>query len=227
MTLDVRTKLLLLVLANLTFLFRITDWLEVMIISVFIVVLYLLGKRKSALNYALAFVLLSIIAELPLEFLPDYLFRVLSLLIVAAKLFLPTCLAATILLRTTSVYELVHGLRKWHFPEMLLLTFAVMMRFLPQIKEEAEVIQQSLKLRGIFLRKRDMIRHPKLYLEYLLVPLLMSLLRSSQELTLSTLTKGLAIKKGATECFRSRLAFTDWGIQLWILISMVYMIVTW
>ncbi|KHD46334.1 energy-coupling factor transporter transmembrane component T family protein [Streptococcus hongkongensis] len=225
MTLDVRTKMLLLLLANVTLLSRTQGWQEMMIVMVFILILYLLGKKLLAKHYFLAFLFLLALDKLPLEVLPNYLFHLLSLILVLAKFLLPTCLAATILLRTSSVYELVHGLRKWHFPEVLLLTFAVMMRFLPQIKIEATTIQAALKLRGILLRKADLFRHPKRYFEYFLVPLMMSLLRSSQDLTLATLTKGLAIKMRATECFQSRLTILDWGIQIWALISMIYMVI--
>lgn len=224
MILDVRTKLLLLILANLTLLCRTGGWIETMIVIVFILVLFLLGEKRAAKYYVLVYLLIIVLDNLSLDILPAYLFHLLSLFIILAKFTFPTCIAATIVLRTSSVYELIHGLRKWHFPEMILLTLAVMMRFLPQIKTEAKIILQALKIRGIYLRKSDLLKQPKRYFEYFLIPLLMSLLRSSQELTLATLTKGLAVKKKATECFQSHLSSLDWGIQFWTLITMIYMI---
>ncbi len=66
----------------------------------------------------------------------------------------PPLLAGHLLLMTTSGYELIHGLRKWHLPEVFLLTLGVMFRFLPAIKQDARTICASLKVRGIFTEER-------------------------------------------------------------------------
>ncbi|HEL0664607.1 TPA: energy-coupling factor transporter transmembrane protein EcfT [Streptococcus equi subsp. zooepidemicus] len=225
MRLDVRTKLLLLILANACFFFRIDGWLGMMIIGVLLGILFWLGQGRLAIGMTLLYALLLGLPVLPLHSsLPAYLFRLLSFAAVAGQLLYPSVLAALIFVKTTTAYELVHGLRKWHVPEVCLLTLAVMLRFLPKIRQEGKVIRQSLKIRGIFLDSWAIVRQPRRYMEYLLVPLLMSLLRSSQDLTIASLTKGLAIKKGASECFVSHLSWKDWGVQIWILATIIYMV---
>ncbi|HEL0660804.1 energy-coupling factor transporter transmembrane protein EcfT [Streptococcus equi subsp. zooepidemicus] len=224
MRLDVRTKLLLLILANACFFFRIDGWLGTMIISVLLGILFWLGQGRLAIGMTLLYALLLALSVLPLHVLPVYLFRLLSFAAVAGQLLYPSVLAALIFVKTTSAYELVNGLRKWHVPEVCLLTLAVMLRFLPKIRQEGKVIRQSLKIRGIFLDSWAIVRQPRRYMEYLLVPLLMSLLRSSQDLTIASLTKGLAIKKGASECFVSHLSWKDWGVQIWIFVTIAYMV---
>ncbi|HEL0613131.1 TPA: energy-coupling factor transporter transmembrane protein EcfT [Streptococcus equi subsp. zooepidemicus] len=224
MRLDVRTKLLLLILANACFFFRIDGWLGTMIIGVLLGILFWLGQGRLAIGMTLLYALLLALSVLPLHVLPAYLFRLLSFAAVAGQLLYPSVLAALIFVKTTTAYELVHGLRKWHVPEACLLTLAVMLRFLPKIRQEGKVIRQSLKIRGIFLDSWAIVRQPRRYMEYLLVPLLMSLLRSSQDLTIASLTKGLAIKKVASECFVSHLSWKDWGVQIWIFVTIAYMI---
>lgn len=224
MRLDVRTKLLLLILANACFFFRIDGWLGTMIIVVLLGILFWLGQGRLAIGMTLLYALLLGLSVLSLHVLPVYLFRLLSFAAVAGQLLYPSVLAALIFVKTTTAYELVHGLRKWHVPEVCLLTLAVMLRFLPKIRQEGKVIRQSLKIRGIFLDSWAIVRQPKRYMEYLLVPLLMSLLRSSQDLTIASLTKGLAIKKGASECFVSHLSWKDWGVQIWIFVTIAYMV---
>lgn len=224
MRLDVRTKLLLLILANACFFFRIDGWLGTMIIGILLGILFWLGQGRLAIGMTLLYALLLALSVLPLHVLPVDLFRLLSFAAVAGQLLYPSVLATLIFVKTTSAYELVHGLRKWHVPEVCLLTLAVMLRFLPKIRQEGKVIRQSLKIRGIFLDSWAIVRQPRRYMEYLLVPLLMSLLRSSQDLTIASLTKGLAIKKGASECFVSHLSWKDWGVQIWIFVTIAYMV---
>lgn len=224
MTLDVRTKIILLILANGTFFFRTTGALEAMIIVVLAGLLFLMGKQRLASCYVGLFLVLLGIDHWLLNSLPPFLFRITSLLVIVLCFILPFCLAASILIQTTSAYELVHGLRKWHFPEPILLTIAVIVRFIPMIRQEAIIIHQSLKVRGIFMRKRDMIIHPRIYFEYLLVPLLMALLRASRDLTLATVTKGLVIDKKYTFFYDTALTWKDWGVWGWTFITFIAMI---
>ncbi|EHI70750.1 energy-coupling factor transporter transmembrane component T [Streptococcus ictaluri] len=223
MTLDVRTKLCLLILANACFFFRIEGGLSYLVVAVFLGILAALRKYQLALILAASYLALVLLSLLGLDRMPYHAFRLVAFAALAGQLIFPSLVAALILIKTTTVYELVHGLRKWRLPEVILLTFAVMIRFLPSIKEESRIIQRSLKVRGIFISKWQILSHPSRYLEYLLVPLLLSLLRNSQQLTIASLTKGLAIQKEASECFVSNLTWKDWGIQLWALMTILYM----
>ena len=57
MKLDVRSKVLLVLFANLVFLFRVSGWLELMIVSGLATLLYFAGKGKIAVYSLLSFVL--------------------------------------------------------------------------------------------------------------------------------------------------------------------------
>lgn len=57
MKLDVRSKVLLVLFANMAFLFRVSGWLELMIISGLATLLYFTGKGKIAVYSLLSFVL--------------------------------------------------------------------------------------------------------------------------------------------------------------------------
>ncbi|HEM5151873.1 TPA: energy-coupling factor transporter transmembrane protein EcfT, partial [Streptococcus suis] len=145
-----------------------------------------------------------------ITFLPAWLTHLLLVLTYAWS----PLLAGHLLLMTTSGYELIHGLRKWHLPEVFLLTLGVMFRFLPAIKQDARTICASLKVRGIFLRKRDVVCKPLQYMEFFLVPLMMSLLRTAQELTVASLTKGLAVSTKSPAYIRSSWTVLDWSLCL-------------
>jgi len=57
MKLDVRSKVLLVLFANLAFLFRVSGWLELIIVSGLATLLYFAGKGKIAVYSLLSFVL--------------------------------------------------------------------------------------------------------------------------------------------------------------------------
>ena len=57
MKLDVRSKVLLVLFANMAFLFRVSGWLELMIVSGLAMLLYFAGKGKIAVYSLLSFVL--------------------------------------------------------------------------------------------------------------------------------------------------------------------------
>ncbi|KXT84810.1 energy-coupling factor transporter transmembrane component T [Streptococcus panodentis] len=224
MSLDVRSKVLLVLFANMAFLFRVKGWLELALVGGIAFIIYLVGRRKMALHFLVIFALFWLIDAALLHLPAGQSFHVLTTFAAAGRFMLPSIMAGALLLVSSTAYELVHGLRKWRLPESLLLTLAVMMRFLPAIKADANTINRSLRLRGIFLRKRDILLQPLRYFEYLIIPLLMSLLRTVQDLTIASLTKGLALGRKSTETFASRFRLADWSVCAWMLGMMCWMI---
>ncbi|HEL2401168.1 TPA: energy-coupling factor transporter transmembrane protein EcfT [Streptococcus suis] len=208
MKLDARTKIILVIFASITYGLRLTILENAVLVLGFSLLFWFSQKKKMAVIGVLfytGFWLLSYIS-----FLPAWLAHVLVVLTYTW----PPLLAGHFLLMTTSSYELVHGLRKWRLPEVFLLTLGVMFRFLPAIKEDARTIRASLQVRGIFLERLDVVCHPIQYLEYFLVPLMMSLLRTAQELTVASLTKGLALSGKPTEYLQSSWSLLDWSLCL-------------
>lgn len=211
MRFDARSKILLVVFAGITYGIHVTDLERLYLLVGIAVCSLLVGRITMALMTLLGYFVFYQMSQL--DMLPMWLFRFTFML---SHIWVPL-MAGHFLLLTTSAYELIHGLRKWHLPESFLLTLGVMFRFIPLIKKEVGVIQVSLKTRGLFLRKRDLIMQPHRYLEYVLVPLMMSLLRSAQDLTIATLTKGLAVTKRPSEFVQSRWTWLDWSVCVWCL----------
>lgn len=208
MKLDARTKIILVIFASLTYGMRLTVLENAVLVIGFSLLFWFSQQKRMAVLGLLAYLVFSVLSYFP--FLPAWLAH---LLIVLTYIW-PPLLAGHFLLLTTTSYQLIHGLRKWHLPEAFLLTLGVMFRFLPAIKKDVRTIQASLKVRGIFLRKRDMLCRPLAYMEYILVPLMMSLLRTAQELTVASLTKGLALSGKPHEYVQSTWTLLDWSLCL-------------
>ncbi|NQN16550.1 energy-coupling factor transporter transmembrane protein EcfT [Streptococcus suis] len=196
MKLDARTKIILVIFTSFAYGMRLTILENAVLVLGLSLLFWFSGKRKMAIMSPIAYSIFCLLSYI--TFLPAW----------------PPLLAGHLLLMTTSGYELIHGLRKWHLPEVFLLTLGVMFRFLPAIKQDARTICASLKVRGIFLRKRDVVCKPLQYMEFFLVPLMMSLLRTAQELTVASLTKGLAVSTKSPAYIRSSWTVLDWSLCL-------------
>lgn len=118
------------------------------------------------------------------------------------------------------VGELMAALERLHTPHQIVIPVTVVLRFIPTVKEEFAAVAGAMSARGITLRHVG----PVTWVEYRLVPLLISTVKSGEELTQAALTRGLG-RPGATEriCdlrFRlvdfSVLTLTALGMGLWI-----------
>lgn len=220
MKLDVRTKFLLLFFANYLLLNRVQGLYEWGVIA-FLVGLFIASSRqKAGLIYLGIFLTMYAIETFGMDYLTGKWLSFLSVLVIGGRIMLPTFMAGAYLMSTTSISELMHGLRKWRVPEAVLLTFAVMMRFLPTIKESYRTIRQSLKLRGVFVSGWDILKRPVIFFEYVLVPLLMSASRTAQDLAIASLTKAVGAQQERTEFKRSTFGKQDVALMV-LMVSVI------
>ncbi|MBF0775738.1 transporter [Streptococcus azizii] len=211
MRFDARSKILLVIFAGVIYGLPMTVLEGLYLLVGMAVCYFLVGHIKMGFVTLLGYLVVNQLSQV--DWLPMWIFRFTFML---SHIWFPL-MAGHFLLLTTSTYELIHGLRKWRLPESFLLTLGVMFCFLPRIKKEIRLVQLSLQTRGICLRKRDLLKQPHRYIEYLLVPLMMSLLRAAQDLTIATLTKGLAVTKRPSEFLQSRWTWIDWSVCAWCL----------
>lgn len=85
------------------------------------------------------------------------------------------------------VGELMAALERSHVPRQLVIPAAVVLRFLPAVREESGAVASAMTARGISLRGVGVVS----WLEYRLVPLIISVVKSGEELTQAALTRGL------------------------------------
>lgn len=224
MTMDVRSKTLLLIFSNVSFLMGISGILEWVLVAGIVFLLSRFRSLKIGFFYLCLFCLFWGLHQYIVDKLESWNLIFFSVLIFFVYSSLPTFMAASLLVGTTSSYELIHGFRKWHISESLLLSFAVMLRFFPLIREDFRDIHQALKMRGLFFYRRDILFHPVKYSEYILVPLLMNIMRRVEELTRASLTKGLVVNGRTSEAFPSKFGWMDWSVCVWIVLMFLCLI---
>ncbi|MCY7247424.1 energy-coupling factor transporter transmembrane protein EcfT [Streptococcus pasteurianus] len=220
-TIDVRTKIILLFFTNILLLLHISDGYECLLMIGLGLLFFLEGDRKRALYYVIPFLALIVLEDYLLS--PEYVTSYIALFLVGGRRFLPCFMIGGSILKG-SVHEFIVTMRTWHMPEGLLIAIAVMMRFLPMIKEHYRMICDSLKIRGIFTSRWMIIRHPLMFFEYILVPLLMNATRIAQDLTIASMTKGVASQNRKTSYMTYRFGLVDYAAYGFMVIFVLALI---
>ena len=83
------------------------------------------------------------------------------------------------------------GMSKMHIPNKVTIPLTVMIRFFPTVFDESHAISNAMKMRGIRLFSLQTLKSPFTILEYRLIPLLVSLTKIGDELSVAASTRGL------------------------------------
>ncbi len=99
----------------------------------------------------------------------------------------PGYLCGWYVVKSTSVSEFITAMERMHFPSVITIPMSVMFRYFPTLKEEYRSIHDAMKMREI----GQSIKNPFTYIEYVLVPIMMSTVQIANDLSAASLTKGL------------------------------------
>ena len=123
-----------------------------------------------------------------------FLIRFFSLLITRM---VPGFMVAYAVIVTTTASELIAALERLRVSQKVIIPFAVMLRFFPTIAEESRLIGDAMRMRGIGLSAG-----PIALLEYRLVPLFVSVVKTADELAAAAVTRGLGGEETRTNYCR-------------------------
>ena len=187
--LDPRTKLLILILINISA-FTVNGWHVMVLTALIPVSLFVLSKRYFL---SLGFSLLFCAALLSYVFFVDTSVVFLNLIagIVSGVVCRmgPGFMLGYFLLSSTTVSEFIAAMERMHLPKNIIIPLSVMFRFFPTVREEASSIHDAMKMRGIGFGKSK--GNLLSLMEYRLVPLFISCVKIGEELSCSALTRGL------------------------------------
>lgn len=219
LVLDPRTKIILLLIANIPA-FTSDDWYVLALTALIPISLFAFKKR-----YQLAIISTFLYAAALWvdTFIADQLTGIASVIVVMVSgmicRMLPGLLMGYYLLSTTTVSEFVAAMERIHMPKVVIIPFSVMFRFFPTIKEEASAIADAMRMRDISLGKTrgGLIS----LMEYRMVPLLISCVKIGDELSSSALTRGLGSPIKRTNICRIGFRLIDGVYLLMALVTLV------
>ena len=114
------------------------------------------------------------------------------------------------------ISDFVTSMQNMHLPKGIIITLAVVFRYLPTLREEFRYITNTMKLRGVGVNMKNILFHPLKTSEYAIVPLIIRSITIADELAASAMTRGLDLETERTSYRFVRLI--GWDILYTLLI---------
>lgn len=188
--LDIRTKIMLLVMISLFVLGGLGNnipYLQHVVCLAIFLLLMIAGKIKPVFIYGGLYLMSIMLAEYVFPGAKGGLQLFLVAMTIIFVKFMPMVFAGAYMITTTTVSEFSAGLKKWHVSDKIVVPFCVMFRMFPTITSEFRSINDAMKMRGIVFD----IRYIGKFFEYRIVPLIICVVKIGDELSQSAMTRGL------------------------------------
>jgi energy-coupling factor transport system permease protein len=121
----------------------------------------------------------------------------------------PCGMMAGIVIYTTKVTEFMAAMYRIHAPKNLVIPMAVMLRYLPAVREDWRLIKDAMRLRDVSPTLAGLITRPAMTMECVYVPLMMSASKTADELSMAAVTRGIENPIHRTCLTRLRFGFWD------------------
>lgn len=201
---DLRTKLMLILVVNLFLLLSHALAFELVLVFGCLLLITIDGQTRSAFHFLIAFFIMLGIDQLVTPHMNGFAFTLVSFITVALRKFLPCFILGKWILTKTEVSEFVAVMWKLRLPQTAIIPLSVVFRYFPTIKEEWASIRAAMKMRGIHVS-----------LEHIMVPLLMSAVNVSEELSAAALCRGL--DNPGTHTSLVQVKFSHYDIAVWVI----------
>lgn len=113
-----------------------------------------------------------------------------SFFMLVRKMF-PCGLLAAVIVSTTHVNEFMSSLSRMRVPRSVTIPLAVMLRYVPAIREDWRFIKDAMRMRGVNPSLAGFLRRPGMTVECLYVPLMMGASNVADELSMASVARGI------------------------------------
>lgn len=188
---DPRAKLLLLLFSVLCTMFAPSLIYELILVCLTAVFALLSGRYRSAVIGVLVYGLIYALTRFSVYELTGTWQAVLAAFFGLVNKVYPCGFMALLMITTTKTGEFMAAFYEIHMPDQFVIPFAVMMRYLPVVKEDWRYIKDAMCMRGISPSFKNVCLHPMITAECLYVPLMMAASNTADELSIAAMTRGI------------------------------------
>lgn len=188
---DPRAKLALLFLWALGVFFSPGLWYEG--VMMLLAVAFGVASGKGKLSFGmLAFYAVTMACAIGVTYLDTGVLKTMlsSFFMLVRKVF-PCGLLAAIIVSTTHVNEFMSAFSRMRIPKAITIPLAVMLRYVPAIREDWRFIKDAMRMRGVTPSLAGFCKRPALTIECLYVPLMMSASNVADELSMASVARGI------------------------------------
>ncbi|WP_405268098.1 energy-coupling factor transporter transmembrane component T [Methanobrevibacter sp.] len=206
---DPRTKIILLVIIS----FMVFNEAPLYITGILVLIpffcLFFSDYKKAALVYLILY-LISIYIQIYL--LPTSTGISAILLITfsyTSTRMLPILMMGYYTVSTTKVSEFIASMEKSSVPKEIIIPLSVIFRYIPSVYEEIRLITDAMKMRGFGFTVKS-FRNPLKLIEFYMIPILISAVKTADELSAASLTRGLSNPKKRTHLVSVQFSTIDY-----------------
>ena len=218
--LDPRTKLFLIILITTAeFLYSHLAFMTAIALIPFILLL-IEKKSKSAFLYIILFILALAAKESQNYLHFGILINMIVVFLVGVVLRLfPAFAMGTYIVYSTKASEFISAMGKMKVSRKITIPVSVVFRFIPTMRQESAAIKDAMRMREIQFGTKKFWKNPFAFIEYRLVPLMISIVKIGDELSAAALSRGLDNPKGRSSFTEVR--FTVYDIATIIIVIIV------
>lgn len=220
---DPRTKLMALLLINISIIFSKSIKYEIMLVAVILLFGIICREYKFIAKMSISYLVIISVQLLSNIYLPSVIkMMVITFIIFIRKLF-PCGILGGIIVKTTYADEFMAAMNKFRIPKSVIIPFTIMLRYFPMIREDWTSIKNAMEMRGISPSFLGLIIHPIRTMECIYVPLIMSAAKVSDELSAAAVSRGIENPEPHT-CIRNiKFQMIDY---VWIFVFIVTFILS-
>ena len=210
MHLDPRTKLFLILLCVLSAMFAPNLYFQFAIVLLLGLLAALCGKGQYALRSILAYGLICIFTVWSMRIMTGT-WRTMFVAFLGLVHKVYACgMLAGLVISTTKVGEFLSAMAKLHIPKKLTIPIAVMLRYLPTIREDWHFIKDAMRLRDVSPTLLGFLKAPAMTVNCVYVPLLTAASKAADELSIASVTRGIENPKPRTCLVKIQMRAADW-----------------
>lgn len=217
LNLDPRTKIIILIILTFIIFAHAPFYITFIVVLIPFFCLFFSNNKKIAIFYIGTFILSSFAM---IYLIPITTGALNSLIIIFSNIIcrmLPGILMGYYLITTTKVSEFVSSMEKINMPQYIIIPISVIFRYFPTLYDEIKSISDAMKMRGIGLNFNS-LKSPLNLLEYIFVPILVNAVKTSDDLSAASLTRGLSNPKKRTNICTTEIRAID---IIFILVSFI------
>lgn len=210
---DPRAQLLILVLINIIGMANKSPTMEILSMVLLAGILIWQKQWQKCVKYFVAYFIVWLLIYVSTIW-PNTLTGFIVIFGVMGRKLIPVLMFASSIVASTKVSKLIAALQEIKLPKGLIIGLAVAIRFFPTIKEEGSIVINSMKMRGLSLNMKNILRHPLLVMENILLPLMMRMTIVADELSLSSITRGIDSSRTRTSYYENKMILLDYMLIL-------------
>ena len=207
--LDPRTKLFLILLCVLSAVFAPNLYFQFALVMLIGLLAAVNGKWRYALRGILAYGLICVFTVWCMGVLTGT-WRTMFVAFLGLVHKVYACgMLAGLVIATTKVGEFLSAMARLHVPKKLTIPIAVMLRYLPTIREDWHFIKDAMRLRDVSPTLWGFLKAPAMTVNCIYVPLLTAASKAADELSIASVTRGIENPKPRTCLISIRMQVAD------------------